>query len=94
MRTFVRKKFGSKFSEGARLLWIACIRNGWDQQDLRRLLECPAGCVGRYLWGDRRPDRDTGNRIFDVAGVRPTTWDEEPKKAFVPPTILKSKKAA
>lgn len=93
MRSAARSKLGSKFSEGARLLWLACIKNGWSQADLRALLKCSTGTVNRYLWGDRVPDRVMADRIREVAGVPIPTWDQPPKKAFTPPEKLESKAA-
>lgn len=94
MGSAARTKLGPKFSEGTRLLWLACIEHGWEQRDLRALLNCSTGTVSRYLWGDRVPDRVMAEKIREIAGVPTPTWDQPPTEAFVPPAKIEPQQVA
>ena len=94
MASVARTRLGPKFSEGSRLLWLACIKHGWGQRDLREFLGCSTGTVSRYLWGDRAADRAAAEKMRDKFGIPTPAWDQPPKKPFTPPAKLESKKAA
>lgn len=81
-RVFSSSELGSKFSEGARLLWLALLRSDTSQEGLRSAVGCTKGVVGRWLKGERRPDELRRRAIFKRFGVPPSLWDVPPRKSF------------
>jgi hypothetical protein len=77
-----RRRLGDRFSEGARLLWLAMLRQGLSQESLRAELGRPKGVIGRWLLGDRLPDGESRGRLFKRFGIKPQAWDQKPSKPF------------
>jgi transcriptional regulator with XRE-family HTH domain len=80
-----RTRLGSKFSEGARLLWQTMEARGWTQVELAAELEVDSGLVSRWLYGERVPGREMALRIEEKLGIDPKFWGQKPTIAFVPP---------
>ena len=85
-RDLRRTELGPKFNEGARLLWLAIIREGITQFALSRELGIATpGVQNRWLWGDQRPMNPWRKKINERFSVPVDAWDEEPTEAFTPP---------
>jgi len=76
------RQLGPRFSEGARLLWVAMRRAGLSQESLRSELGCAKGVIGRWLRGDRLPDGTFRGKLFKQFGIRPQLWEHGPSRPF------------
>lgn len=84
------KQLGTHFSEGSRRLWSAMKERGWKQTDLARALgKKNTGIVNRWLYGDRRPDRNSALLLQKTLGIEVTLWDAEPSEPFTVPSPAK-----
>lgn len=79
---YSRRELGKRFSEGARLLWVAMRREGLTQEALRKDMGRARGVVGHWLRGDRRPDGASRGKLFERFEIKPQAWEEDPKKPF------------
>jgi transcriptional regulator with XRE-family HTH domain len=86
-RRLYRDHLGPKFSEAARLVWLAMAERGWSQSDLARELETDTENVCRWLYGDRRPTRPFDRRFRVLLGVDESLWDADPTEPFTPPAL-------
>lgn len=77
---------GDKFSEGARLLWLAMRRSQLSQEQLRLELQLARGVIGRWLRGERRPDGKSRGTLFERFEISPTAWDSPPSEPFTLPS--------
>ena len=78
----VRDYFGPKFSEGARLLWLALREADVSAADMSRALGTGNGTLHRWLYGDRRPDIDSAVKILDLYDIKPEMWARPPARRF------------
>lgn len=79
---YSRRQLGERFSEGARLLWIAMRRDRLSQETLRTELGRARGVIGHWLRGDRLPDGASRGKLFERFGIKPQAWEQKPKKPF------------
>lgn len=79
---YSRRQLGERFSEGARLLWIAMRKHGLSQESLRRDLGRARGVIGHWLRGDRLPDGASRGRLFERFAIKPQAWEQKPTKPF------------
>lgn len=79
-----RDELGPKFSEGARLLWLALASRKWSPRDFARALDVSQGAAYRYLYGDRTPDRLHAQQIQKLLGISPDEFDRATTRKFTP----------
>jgi transcriptional regulator with XRE-family HTH domain len=94
MRKLSRLGLGPKFSEGARRLWLALRKRNWSQTEATQQLKLSVGMLSRFLYGDRKPGRQTSEILRIKLGIEPPLWDRAPAKPFSPPAATESAKAA
>ncbi len=80
-----RTSLGKRFSEGARLLWVAKTERGWSQGEVRRAIGAKAGVVPRWLYGDTKPSWDWAVRLRDTLGIPLEAWTVPSTVVFIPP---------
>lgn len=80
-----RTRMGTRFNEGARLLWQVMVERGWSQGELGRALDAKPGTLPRWLYGDTKPSWDWAVKLRDAFGIALEAWTLEPTAAFVPP---------
>mgnify|MGYP007083426783 CR=1 FL=1 len=78
-----RISLGDKFSEGARLLWIAM--GDVAPADFERSLGWSRGTLSNYLYGERRAGRDAAVLLFERHQIPIGAWAEKPTETFIPP---------
>lgn len=85
-----RTWLGEKFSEGARLAWLALRSKGWNISDLRARMVGPRsgepladGVVDPVLYGDRDPTIHLAAQLFRHLGVPMIAWVRRPSRRFV-----------
>lgn len=88
-----RSELGENFNEGARRLWVTMLKRGESAEDVTRSLGVARGMVGRWLYGDRRPDRSSTQRLVEKYRIPASAWDEEPTEAFAIPEHEPRRKA-
>ena len=89
---FVRRTLGPKFSEGARLLWLAVVR---QRLTLRQVSEAGGAQQAHYwLFGDKRPGPTPRRRLRDGFGIEPALWDEAPHEPFSLDRLAEQRDAA
>jgi transcriptional regulator with XRE-family HTH domain len=71
---------GEKLTEGARLLWLAMKRVGLTQEALRAKLGISRGAIGRWVRGDRVPDRSSRERLKDMFSIAIEDWERKPRR--------------
>lgn len=81
-RRMTRNTLGDLQSEGARLLWGLVARAG-SQAAFARLHGLDTASLSRWLYCERRPDRDSSIRLED-AGIPMRTWGQPPMSPIVP----------
>lgn len=79
---YSRRELGERFSEGARLLWVAMRRHELSQEALRTELGRARGVVGHWLRGERLPDGTSRGKLFERFGIKPQAWEQKPTKPF------------
>lgn len=84
-----RLLLGSEFSEASRLIWTELERRGWSREYLIARVKVSRGAMTRYLYGDRRADRDVAIRFSRVLGIPVESWTKAPTRLFVPPAARK-----
>jgi ribosome-binding protein aMBF1 (putative translation factor) len=57
-------------------------RAGLTQADLRQELDLSTGVVGRWLRGDRKPQRHWRKALHARFGIPLTAWERKPAKKF------------
>ena len=77
-----RTDLGEHFNEGARRLWLAMAKRHETAEDVTRKLGVARGMVGRWLYGDRRPDRLSTQKLVEKYRIPATAWDSPPEVAF------------
>jgi hypothetical protein len=82
---YKRTELGPKFSEGARLLWLAMRENKWSQGELGKAIDAKPGVVNRWLYGDIRPGLAWAEELLAVVKIPLSAWNQRPVRAFVPP---------
>lgn len=87
MRVTHRRNLGSKFSEGARLLWSRLVASGEDLRSVPRALNCSVGLSNRWLYGDRRPSIEWAKEIQEIYGISASLWACEPTQTFELPRL-------
>ncbi len=85
-----RRHFGGNFTEGARRLWLALEKRGWDREELTRQMGLSRGVTTRWLYGDQKPDRECAGELQELLGIPLSAWNEEPSARFVLPAMRKS----
>jgi hypothetical protein len=78
-----RTHLGDRFSEGARLLWIA--RGATPLAEFERSLEWPRGQLSNLLYGERGAGRKTATMLLQRFGIPLEAWDLPSSVEFVPP---------
>jgi hypothetical protein len=88
MRT-TRTTLGPRFSEGARLTWLALREREWTATDLRARLrgrgEGPpgGGVIDRIMYGDSLPGVSLAAQLEALLKVPAATWARAPSRRFV-----------
>lgn len=77
-----RNTLGELQSEGARLLWEHVARAG-SQAALARLYDLDTASLSRWLYCERRPDRDSSIKLEDL-GIPMRSWGQPPASPIVP----------
>ncbi len=77
-----RTELGPKFSEGARLFWLALEKEGWNQLAAEHALGAKRGTVSRLLYGDRIPGVRLAATIEDRLGIPASSWVMVPRRKF------------
>ena len=80
-----RSELGADFSEAARLLWLAVGTHDGAHAEATRRLRLSSGMITKYLYGDRRPGRETTERIRAEYGIDSPLWNQPPSEPFCPP---------
>lgn len=78
-----RRHLGPRFSEGARLLWIAM--GDMPPAEFERSLGWSRGILSNYLYGERRAGRAASLLLFERHAIPIGAWSKAPSVAFVPP---------
>lgn len=78
-----RKRLGDKFSEGARLLWVALGTR--TIAEVERSLKWPRGKLSNLLYGERGAGRKTSTTLYHEHGIPIEAWDLPPSTTFIPP---------
>jgi hypothetical protein len=73
---------GRRFSEGARLLWLAVRRHCVDLAGLVEATGRTKGAVSRWLHGHCLPDADSRIVLFEKYAIPVAAWSQPPKKEF------------
>jgi hypothetical protein len=95
MRQASRRTLDDKFSEGARLLWIAVAAHGWNQAAAAKAIGMPSGQLSKFLYGVRKPGREWATKLHEKLLIPLATWDMPSTIAFEPPAarpVVDSKK--
>lgn len=82
IRRMTRNTLGDLQSEGARLLWELVARAG-SQAAFARLHDIDTASLSRWLYCERRPDRESSIKLEDV-GIPMRTWGQAPTSPIVP----------
>lgn len=77
-----RRKRAARFSEGARLLWLAMERDGLSQEATRLKVGVAGGQLGRWLRGERLPAGPFRGALFRLFSIDPSAWDVPPSEPF------------
>lgn len=80
-----RRTTGSRFSEGARLLWAQLESRGLSVAQASAAVERTRGLMSNVLYGERRPGVVFASDLARVFGVPIGAWAEKPTEPFVPP---------
>jgi transcriptional regulator with XRE-family HTH domain len=88
-----RWRIGPKFSEGARLLWVAIESRRETQLDAARKLDMDRGHVARILYGDRLPTPKFITRMTDTYQIPGDSWGRRPLEPFTLPACRDSEAA-
>jgi len=80
-----RTELGDHFTEGARLLWDAMERLGFEQYQLEKHIQAPTGLVSRLLYGDQRAGRVWMFKLYNKLGIPLESWNQTSSKPFLPP---------
>jgi len=84
-----RENLGSRFSEAARLLWLALEKRGESPADCTRRVGAKAGVVARILYGDRLPNLALGVRFEQIYKIAARLWQTLPTEPFVLPAVAR-----
>jgi hypothetical protein len=87
-RRLNRQRFGDRFSEGARLLWLAIA--GDTQAAASIQLGCAKGMLTNWLYGDRSPSAPWLTKIQDEYGVPADAWGRPPVQTFTLPAVAQA----
>lgn len=83
-----RTNFGNHFNEGARRLWKCLASNDESQTLLASEIGVSVGVLSRWLYGDRKPSRESASKIEARLGIPATAWDAKAKRGFSLPAVL------
>lgn len=78
-----RRHLGKRFSEGARLLWLAMGET--SQAEFQRGLGLAPGMLANYLYGERRAGREVAVLFQQRLGIPIESWSQASTVDFVPP---------
>lgn len=81
-----RTELGSKFNEGARLLWSAMRRAGDSQADVTAKIGAAAGRVNHLLYGDNLPSPAEITALHEAYGIPGESWGKPSSRSFQPPS--------
>lgn len=82
-----RRHLGPKFSEGARLTWLALASRGLSISRGAALLGWHRGNLARAIYGDSLPGVELLVSLEKALGVSVSAWAQEPTETFVPPAL-------
>lgn len=85
MRRKYRTHLGPKFSEGARLLWVAL--GNTPRGEFESALGWAPGMLSNLLYGERGAGRRTATLLLERHGIPLDAWDRPPSVEFVPPAL-------
>lgn len=91
MRRKYRTHFGPKFSEGARLLWVAL--GNTPRGEFESALGWAPGMLSNLLYGERGAGRRTATLLLERHGIPLDAWDRPPSVEFVPPALREDDEA-
>lgn len=80
-----RRTLGTKFNEGARLLWLALAERRWSRERLAEQLGCNSGAVHRWLYGERKPGTSYATKLAALLAIPTDAWGRAPTAEFQPP---------
>jgi hypothetical protein len=67
---------GKRFSEGARLAWVAKERRGLSNAQLAAMVGCDGATICRVLYGDRLPGRVLASQLQAKLKIPVLAWDQ------------------
>jgi hypothetical protein len=85
-----RQHLGSKFTEGARQIWmklpkLATAEEPSADEVFTRRAVWPRGVLSKIKYGDKLPNRKQALDLQRILEIDPADFDREPRREFAPP---------
>lgn len=79
-----RQTLGARFSEGARLLWLALAKDGIEHAAAAKRLGIDRAVFSRLIYGDAVPPIAVLARVDEEFRIAPASWAKPPTTPFAP----------